>query len=167
VNFENILASMGEVGELGEDPRIYLLSGEAKKRLISPDTGEISGKGEELASVSLGLASPNPAPIKAISPISPFSPAETENALATSCHDCTHSRRPGGVTRHCSARPELPPAYGPRHPLRLIPDDHGDGCMQFLARTPDRGGAVSRILKGGCGHHKNLPGFFPVSPAPI
>ena len=62
-------------------------------------------------------------------------------ANPTNCEICTHSRRPGGATRHCAARPELQPAYGPRHPLRLIPDDHGDGCMQFEART-GRDGAV-------------------------
>jgi hypothetical protein len=64
-------------------------------------------------------------------------------ANPTNCEICTHSRRPGGATRHCAARPELPPAYGPRHPLRLIPDDDGAGCVQFEARIPD---PSSRVL---------------------
>lgn len=49
----------------------------------------------------------------------------------TSCITCTHTRRPGGVARYCSARPELPPAYGEGHPLRQLPDDGGVDCGQW------------------------------------
>jgi hypothetical protein len=47
-----------------------------------------------------------------------------------SCATCCNSRQPG-ASRYCCARPELPPAYGDRHPLRLLPDDGGDGCGQW------------------------------------
>lgn len=53
---------------------------------------------------------------------------------ATGCTSCTHSRKPGGVTRYCSARPELPPAYGDGHPLRCLPDDGGADCKHWMGR---------------------------------
>lgn len=51
------------------------------------------------------------------------------------CATCTNSRRPGGVARYCCARPNLPPAYGGGHPLRLLPDDGGVSCGQWGSRT--------------------------------
>lgn len=71
MSFAEILTRLGETGELGEDPRIYWLAGEAKKGLISPATGDA---GEPLAPISPALAKPNPAPINDLSPISPISP---------------------------------------------------------------------------------------------
>jgi hypothetical protein len=50
-----------------------------------------------------------------------------------SCVICGNSRQPG-ASRYCRVRPELPPAYGDRHPLRLLPDDGGDGCEQWVGR---------------------------------
>lgn len=49
----------------------------------------------------------------------------------TTCTSCTHSRKPGGVTRYCLARTELPPAYGDGHPLRQLPDDMGAACNTY------------------------------------
>lgn len=54
---------------------------------------------------------------------------------ATGCTSCTHSRKPGGVTRYCSARPDLPPAYGDGHPLRCLPDNDGAKCQQWEGRV--------------------------------
>lgn len=53
---------------------------------------------------------------------------------ANSCASCMHLRKPGGVSRYCSARSDLPPAYGEGHPLRLLPDDDGEGCGQWVGR---------------------------------
>lgn len=53
----------------------------------------------------------------------------------TSCVSCTRSRKPGGVTRYCSARPDFPPAYGDGHPLRCLPDTEGAKCQQWEGRV--------------------------------
>lgn len=68
------------------------------------------------------------------------------------CTTCTNSRRPGGVARYCSARPELPPAYGDGHPLRLLPDGGGAECGQWqerqgLGKVPAKGASEG----AGCG----------------
>jgi hypothetical protein len=53
---------------------------------------------------------------------------------ATRCASCTHSRKPGGVARYCSTRPDLPTAYGDGHPLRCLPDDDGADCGHWMSR---------------------------------
>lgn len=52
--------------------------------------------------------------------------SELEAAEAL-CPSCVHLRRPG-ASAYCSARQDLPFAYGPTHPLRLCPSDGGRGC---------------------------------------
>lgn len=47
------------------------------------------------------------------------------------CSTCANSRRPG-ASRYCKARPDLPPAYGARHPLRQLPDDGGASCTSWI-----------------------------------
>lgn len=54
-----------------------------------------------------------------------------ESALkpaATSCRTCRHLKRPGLSAGYCGGREDLPPAYGPGHPLRRLPDDRGATC---------------------------------------
>lgn len=46
------------------------------------------------------------------------------------CQRCTHLRRPGASYGYCSARDDLPPAYGDTHPLRICPVDGGLSCAQ-------------------------------------
>lgn len=67
------------------------------------------------------------------------------------CASCMHSRKPGGVSRYCSARPDLPPAYGERHPLRLLPDDGGAGCGQWVG---DRRSKVATRLHAKVTHER-------------
>jgi hypothetical protein len=61
-------------------------------------------------------------------------PLPDDEIPTSTCASCTHSRKPGGVSRYCSARPDLPPAYGEGHPLRQLPDDDGEGCGQWMNR---------------------------------
>lgn len=54
-----------------------------------------------------------------------------ESALkpaAPSCRTCRHLKRPGLSAGYCGGRGDLPPAYGPGHPLRRLPDDRGATC---------------------------------------
>lgn len=47
------------------------------------------------------------------------------------CHRCAAYRTPGltgPYDGYCAGREDLPPAYGPDHPLRLLPKDGGHGC---------------------------------------
>ncbi len=44
------------------------------------------------------------------------------------CQRCIHLRRPGASFGYCSAREDLPPAYGSTHPLRVCPADGGATC---------------------------------------
>lgn len=98
MSFADILASMGETGELGENPRLSLATDEAKERRIRPGTGE---EGEQFAPIRPAFAQPNPAPVNEIRPIRPIRPDETEkhdlalwawlvvfsrNALEVYCH---------------------------------------------------------------------------------
>lgn len=48
------------------------------------------------------------------------------------CDTCENSRKPG-ASRHCCARPDLPPAYGEGHPLRHLPDDGGADCGRWAS----------------------------------
>lgn len=47
---------------------------------------------------------------------------------APSCRTCRHLKRPGLSPGYCAGRSDLPPAYGPGHPLRRLPDDRGATC---------------------------------------
>lgn len=48
------------------------------------------------------------------------------------CQRCSHLRRPGASYGYCSAREDLPPAYGDSHPLRICPPDGGQDCESVL-----------------------------------
>ena len=74
-SFADVLASMGETGELGENPRLSLDVDEAKERRIRPGTGDA---GEQFAHIRPAFAQPNPLPIKEIRPIRPIRPDQTE-----------------------------------------------------------------------------------------
>lgn len=44
------------------------------------------------------------------------------------CRSCAHFARPGLSDGLCGGRPDLPPAFGPEHPLRRLPPNHGADC---------------------------------------
>jgi len=44
------------------------------------------------------------------------------------CRNCIHFARPGLSDGLCGGRSDLPPAFGPGHPLRQLPADHGADC---------------------------------------
>lgn len=50
------------------------------------------------------------------------------------CRDCKHFRQPGKSDGYCGGCEDLPFAYGPGHPLRLLPKDGGVSCSEFKAR---------------------------------
>jgi hypothetical protein len=78
--------------------------------------------------------------------------------VPTSCTTCKHQRRPGGVAHYCSARPDLPPAYGDGHPLRLLPDDGGVGCGEWNGRVIQDMDADPDDDRRRCGQCLNLAG---------
>ena len=51
----------------------------------------------------------------------------------SNCQQCSHLRRPGAAYGYCSARDDLPPAYGASHPLRICPADGGKTCGSFIS----------------------------------
>ena len=55
------------------------------------------------------------------------------NAPAVFCRTCRHLKRPGLSAGYCGGRSDLPPAYGPGHPLRRLPDDGGANCTTWEA----------------------------------
>lgn len=55
------------------------------------------------------------------------------NAHAASCRTCRHLGRPGLSAGYCGGRDDLPPAYGPGHPLRRLPADRGATCATWEA----------------------------------
>jgi hypothetical protein len=48
------------------------------------------------------------------------------------CAHCQHAARIGPGVMYCAARRDLPPAYGPLHPLRQLQKDRGASCPVFL-----------------------------------
>lgn len=59
---------------------------------------------------------------------------------AKSCETCAHAARPGLRNLHCGGdRPDLPPAYGPGHPLRKIPGDGGASCGRWQSTNQKDG----------------------------
>lgn len=48
------------------------------------------------------------------------------------CVSCRHLAKPGRSSGHCGGRTDLPPAYGEGHPLRVLPDDGGVSCPNWL-----------------------------------
>lgn len=59
------------------------------------------------------------------------SSAPLQSEVEQACRTCSHLRRPGLSEGYCSARDDLPLAYGPGHPLRRCPDDRGACCPVF------------------------------------
>lgn len=58
-------------------------------------------------------------------------PGKSAPAKAThehTCRSCGHFARPGLSDGLCGGRPDLPPAFGPGHPLRRLPPNHGADC---------------------------------------
>jgi hypothetical protein len=57
-----------------------------------------------------------------------------DRPVARECASCAGWHRPGQSVGYCDGRrADLPPAYGPGHPLRQMPDDKGAGCAQWVA----------------------------------
>ena len=50
------------------------------------------------------------------------------------CYGCRHFARPGLSDGYCGGRSDLEPAYGRRHPLRLLPADGGANCTAWVER---------------------------------
>lgn len=76
-------------------------------------------------------------------------PLPERPATSLACSDCFGYRR-HGESGYCYARPDLPPAYGERHPLRLIPD--AGACEKWWPRgviTPP-----SLNQQGICNDHR-------------
>lgn len=58
-----------------------------------------------------------------------------QKSAAPSCKTCRHLKRPGLSAGYCGGRDDLPPAYGPLHPLRRLPDDGGASCTTWELST--------------------------------
>lgn len=52
------------------------------------------------------------------------------------CRACRHGKRPGHAEPgYCAQRTDTAHAYGPGHPLHLLPDDGGADCEHFEVWT--------------------------------
>jgi len=58
--------------------------------------------------------------------------APHKKACESSCRTCANLGRPGLSDGHCGGRDDLPPAYGPGHPLRKLPADGGASCPAWV-----------------------------------
>lgn len=47
------------------------------------------------------------------------------------CNTCALRLRPGRSDGYCGGREDLAPAYGPGHPLRVLPADGGVSCARW------------------------------------
>ncbi|MGQ5488788.1 hypothetical protein ACUH78_08045 [Thauera sp. ZXT1-4] len=65
-------------------------------------------------------------------PLAQSAHESARQSAARGCSTCRHRKRPGLSAGYCSGRDDLPGAYGEHHPLRKLPDDHGDGCASYL-----------------------------------
>ncbi|MDD3354159.1 MAG: hypothetical protein PHD22_11015 [Zoogloea sp.] len=54
--------------------------------------------------------------------------APHKTPIETSCRSCEHFAQPGLSDGLCSGRTDLPPAFGPEHPLHRLPADRGAHC---------------------------------------
>ncbi|MDD2742339.1 MAG: hypothetical protein PHV02_08700 [Rhodocyclaceae bacterium] len=52
---------------------------------------------------------------------------------AHACTSCRHLTKPARSDGACAQRTDLPPAYGPGHPLHLLPADGGSTCQLWSA----------------------------------
>ena len=50
--------------------------------------------------------------------------------ICTGCDYATQTNR-GKLDAHCATRNDLPPIYGPGHPLQHLPADSGAACAQW------------------------------------
>ena len=60
-------------------------------------------------------------------------PTHKNATAAHRCNLCRHYARPGQSSGYCSARNDLPRAYGINHPLRKLPADAGAPCALYEA----------------------------------
>lgn len=60
-------------------------------------------------------------------------PTHKNATAAHRCNLCRHYARPGQSSGYCSARNDLPRAYGINHPLRKLPADAGAACALYEA----------------------------------
>ena len=58
-------------------------------------------------------------------------PAEKNATACHRCKACAHYAHPGMAAGYCSARTDLPLAYGQNHPLRRLPADAGADCTTY------------------------------------
>ena len=47
------------------------------------------------------------------------------------CTTCRHWTKRGKLDAYCATRNDLPPVYGPGHPLQHLPADSGASCAQW------------------------------------
>lgn len=80
--------------------------------------------------------------------------APGERRLERRCRTCAHCRRPGLSDGYCGGvRPDLPPAYGPGHPLRRLPTDRGADCDAWASV---RGSLWAAVQKGAESHETGV-----------
>lgn len=59
--------------------------------------------------------------------------APSDMGATPACLSCEHFKRPGLSDGLCGGdRLDLPPAYGPGHPLRRLPGDGGADCSKWV-----------------------------------
>lgn len=54
--------------------------------------------------------------------------------VARGCDTCALRSAPGRSDGYCGGRDDLAPAYGPGHPLRVLPADGGVSCARWRER---------------------------------
>jgi hypothetical protein len=58
-------------------------------------------------------------------------PAPYQSRANGLCKTCVHLARPGKSEGYCGGRSDLPPAYGPLHPLRRLPTSALFDCSTY------------------------------------
>jgi hypothetical protein len=74
------------------------------------------------------------APMYAADPTGTRALVAEMNARIGRCYQCLYFARPGLSDGYCSVRSDLDPAYGPGHPLRVLPADTGATCGTWVER---------------------------------
>ena len=62
----------------------------------------------------------------------PGESAPAKEPRERTCLSCEHFARPGLSDGLCGGRPDLPPAFGPEHPLRQLPANRGADCHAWV-----------------------------------
>ena len=73
--------------------------------------------------------------------------APHKKACEPSCRTCAHLGRPGLSNGHCGGRDDLPPAYGPSHPLRQCPADGGASCQAWRLHVAFEGADLQPLAR--------------------